>query len=61
MNKTGNQKIKKLIKLLDNPLKSGVHILIMNEEEILIEYNGRAYTHNSIKISNSIINIIPQS
>lgn len=50
MHKTQKTKIQKITEMLNSPLKSGVIILIMNEEEILIEYNGKAYNQDSIKI-----------
>lgn len=43
-------KIKKIIELLNSPLKAGVQILIMNENEVVIEYKGKVYDQDSIKI-----------
>lgn len=43
-------KIQKIVELLNSPLKQGVLILVCNENEVLIEYKGKAYTHDSIKI-----------
>lgn len=51
MQKIQKTKIKKLIELLNSPiLKNGVHVLICDENEILVEYNGKVYTHETIKV-----------
>lgn len=54
MQKTEDKKIQKIIELLNSPLKQGVHVLILNENEVLIEYKGKAYNQDSIKLSDSI-------
>lgn len=50
MQKTQKTKIQKLTELLNSPLKEGVHILILTDNEILIEYKGKAYNQDTIKV-----------
>jgi len=49
MQKIQKTKIKKIIELLNSPLiKDGVHLLICDENEVLVEYNGKVYTQDTI-------------
>ncbi len=49
MQKIQKTKIKKLIELLNSPLlKEGVHVLLCDENEVLIEYKGKVYTQDTI-------------
>jgi hypothetical protein len=50
MQKTEDKKIKRIIELLNSPLKEGVHVLVLTDNEILIEYKGKVYNQDSIKI-----------
>lgn len=51
MQKTQSNKIKKLKDcLLNSPLKDGVQIIYLSNDEILVEYNGKVYNEDSIKL-----------
>lgn len=51
MQKTEKTKIQKITELLNSPLlKKGVHVLICDENEVLVEYKGKIYTHETIKV-----------
>jgi hypothetical protein len=51
MQKTEDKKIKKIKEqLLNSPLKEGVQIIYMTNDEVLIEYKGKVYNQDTIKI-----------
>lgn len=51
MQKTKTKKIKKLKEiLLNSPLKPDVQIIYLSNDEVLIEYKGKVYNEDTIKV-----------